>query len=228
MEFDLKNVLKALLFSTSDPVTVKDAQAVITRASPEPNEDTEGAEPDDRASFPSLLTASQIREAFEEIAAELSQNGGVCLLAREAGGYRIRVAPAYAEWVRLLRDEPKPQKLTPAAMETLAVIAYRQPVTRAEVEAIRGVSADSPLNTLLERELIQVTGRADLPGRPIQYATTDKFLDFCGLRSLDELPASDVLSPSQLTEWIRQATSREEEMSDADMGLPETETEPHG
>jgi len=107
-------------------------------------------------------------------------------------------------------------------METLAIVAYRQPVTRAEMEAIRGVSVDSAVSKLLELELVLVTGRADLPGRPIQYGTTDKFLEFIGVRSIEELPASDVLSPSQITEWFRQST-QQEDITDKDVGLPEEE-----
>jgi segregation and condensation protein B len=87
------------------------------------------------------------------------------------------------------------------------------------MEAIRGVSVDSALNRLLELELVAVTGRADLPGRPIQYGTTDKFLDFTGLRTLGELPASDVLSPAQISEWITRATTPVA-VGDAEMGLP--------
>ena len=111
-------------------------------------------------------------------------------------------------------------KLSQSAMETLAVIAYRQPVTRAEIEHIRGVSADAGLNRLLERELIQVVGRADLPGRPIQYGTTEAFLDFIGVRSLDELPASDVLSQRQIDGWLQNAVNPTHP-SDREMGLSE-------
>ena len=108
------------------------------------------------------------------------------------------------------------------------MIAYRQPVTRAEIEAVRGVAADSALSRLMELELVFVSGRAELPGRPIQYATTNKFLELCGVRSLEELPATDVVAPGQLNEWIRRATLPLEEqqlLSDADMGLATVENE---
>ena len=94
----------------------------------------------------------------------------------------------------------------------------RLPVTRAEIEAIRGVSAEAGVNKLLERELIYVVGRADLPGRPIQYGTTDQFLEFVGVKSLDELPASDVLSSRQIDEWLSNAMNPAK-LSDTDMGL---------
>ena len=105
-------------------------------------------------------------------------------------------------------------------METLAVVAYRQPVTRAEIEHIRGVSAEAGLNRLLERELVYIVGRADLPGRPIQYGTTEAFLEFIGVKSLDELPASDVLSQRQIDGWLQNAMNPTHP-SDREMGLSE-------
>ena len=111
-------------------------------------------------------------------------------------------------------------KLSQSSLETLAVVAYRQPVTRAEIESVRGVSAEAGLAKLLERELIAVAGRADLPGRPIQYGTTDRFLEFVGIKSLDELPASDVLSTRQIDEWLKGPSSGHTP-NDADMGLEE-------
>lgn len=109
-------------------------------------------------------------------------------------------------------------KLSQSALETLAVVSYRQPVTRTEIETIRGVSAEAGVNKLLERDLIYIVGRADLPGRPLQYGTTDKFLEFAGMKSLDELPASDVLSSRQIDEWLQKATTAPTP-TDTDMGL---------
>src|SRR5439155_18072148 len=103
-------------------------------------------------------------------------------------------------------------------VETLAVVAYRQPVTRAEIEQIRGVSAEAGINKLLERELVYIVGRADLPGRPLQYGTTDKFLEFVGIKSCDELPASDVLSSRQIDDWLKNS-SPSHTPTDTDMGL---------
>jgi segregation and condensation protein B len=111
-------------------------------------------------------------------------------------------------------------KLSQSALETLAVVAYRQPVTRGEIETIRGVSAEAGVNKLLEREMIYIVGRADAPGRPIQYGTTDQFLEFIGIKSLDELPASDVLSSRQIDEWLKN-NSTAHRPNDLDMGLPD-------
>lgn len=203
----------ALMFSTSEPLSIKDIQAVITRYHAENDaratapkggdEDADGPDggqsviEDIFAQVPTLLTATQIREAMEEISAELEESGAVYSLLQSSSGFKLAISKDYAEWVRLLRNDPRPQRLSRAALETLAIIAYRQPVTRAEIEAIRGVNADGAIGRLTEKELIYISGRADLPGRPLQYATTQNFLDYAGISSLEELPASDVLSPTK-------------------------------
>ena len=253
MAFNLKKVLKALLLSSSQPLAIKDIQAVFTRfhdqgslpltdaeapaagpdgtiaadpasvAEPVPTDVTEviAEAPEDPELYhdvPSLITATQIREATDLIAKELRVADDGLLLIEGSSGYRIVTHPRFARWVRILRAEPPPLKLSQSSVETLAIVAYRQPVTRTEIETIRGVSAEAGVNKLLERELIYVVGRADLPGRPIQYGTTDKFLEFVGVKSLDELPASDVLSSRQIDEWLSNAMNPAK-LGDTDMGL---------
>jgi segregation and condensation protein B len=262
MAFDLKRVLKVMLFASNGPLGVKDIQTAFTRFHeqaenlPLTGEAEQGAEPvaEDVAApsgeaggnaempavepaeaivpateedeiyrdVPSLITTAQIREAMDAISQELQATGSEVLLVEGHSGWRLVTHPRFARWVRLLRNEPPPVRLTASAIETLAVIAYRQPATRAEIEQIRGVSAEAGLQKLLERDLIYVVGRADLPGRPIQYGTTDAFLEFVGIKSLDELPASDVLSPRQIDAWL-QSANQPRAASDADMGLDETE-----
>jgi len=251
MAFDLKRVLKVMLFASGSPLTVKDIHTAVTRfheqatnlplgetASPEappavgepiaPLETGEIVAPepleDDEMyrDVPSLITTAQIREAMDAITLELQAADSEVLLVEGSTGWRLVTHPRFARWVRLLRNEPPPVRLSPSSLETLAVIAYRQPVTRAEIEQIRGVSADAGLTKLLERDLVFVVGRADLPGRPIQYGTTDAFLEFVGIKSLDELPASDVLSPRQIDTWL-QAANQPNSTGDAAMGLDETE-----
>jgi len=236
VEFNLKKIIKALLLSTSEAVSIKDIQKVVQRYHAQAVASTEApegqpAEPAPAAApvqeviqdiidqVPTLLTATQIREAVDALEAEMRESNDSCRILQGPEGFRLVISPAYSDWVRLLRGEPRPQRLSPAALETLSIVAYRQPVTRPEMEAIRGVSVDSALTRLLELELVAVTGRADLPGRPIQYGTTDRFLDFTGLRSLGELPSSDVLSPAQISEWITRATAPVA-VGDADVGLP--------
>jgi segregation and condensation protein B len=253
MAFDLKRVLKVMLFASNGPLSVKDIQTAIARfheqaeSLPLVEGETEGAtagatpetppapaepvesplplpEEDDEfyRDVPSLITTAQIREAMDLIATELKAADSEVLLVEGHSGWRLVTQPRFARWVRLLRNEPPPVRLSPSSLETLAVVAYRQPVTRAEIEQIRGVSAEAGLSKLLERDLVYVVGRADLPGRPIQYGTTDGFLEFVGIKSLDELPASDVLSPRQIDAWLVSA-NQPRAASDADMGLDETE-----
>ena len=254
MAFNLKKVLKALLLSSSQPLSIKDVQAAFTRfheqALPLSSDDETAAEPgaviapdappadvpaapaeevveepvegtqdpELYADVPSLITGTQIREAMDQIAAELKAADEGLLLIEGNAGFRLVTHPRFARWVRILRQEPPPVKLSQSAIETLAVIAYRQPVTRGEIETIRGVSAEAGINKLLERELVYIVGRADAPGRPIQYGTTDGFLEFVGIKSLDELPASDVLSSRQIDEWLKNA-SNSHTPTDTDMGL---------
>lgn len=230
MAFNLKHILKTLLFSTSEPLSIREIQGVFTRyheqrekeqeMDPEAGPEQGEIEPI-MDQVPSLLTATMIRDAMDTIACELEEAGEVFRLQQGPSGYRLTTAPDFADWVRLLRNETKPARLSQAALETLSIIAYRQPVTRAEMEAIRGVSVDSALNKLLELELAVITGRADLPGRPLQYGTTDKFLEFAGIASVDELPASDVLSSSRISEWILEGSQKQEGLSDRDVGLPD-------
>lgn len=253
MAFDLKRVLKVMLFASNGPLSVKDIQTAISRfheqakalpleepgtgsAEPETNPEAAAApaEPEEPAlpapveddefyrDVPALVTTVQIREAADAISLELQAADSEILLVEGHTGWRLVTHPRFARWVRLLRNEPPPVKLSPSSLETLAVIAYRQPVTRAEIEQIRGVSADAGLAKLLERDLVYIVGRADLPGRPIQYGTTEAFLEFTGIKSIDELPSSDVLSPRQIDAWL-QTSSQPRAASDADMGLDETE-----
>lgn len=242
MAFNLKKVLKALLFSTNQPLSLNDIQAALTRfheqaVVPPPAEASadgsvpaatvgEAAEfiaepPEDAELYqnvPSLITTTQLRETMDTISAELKLDDAGLLLIEGSNGYRLVTHPHFARWVRILRQEPPPVKLSPSSIETLAIVSYRQPVTRGEIESIRGVSAEAGINKLLERELIYVVGRADLPGRPIQYGTTDAFLEFVGIKSLDELPASDVLSSRQIDEWLKNAMTPAT-LTDTDMGL---------
>jgi segregation and condensation protein B len=132
---------------------------------------------------------SDVTVALQKIDADFAQRGVV--LREIAGGYRFASAPAAREVVEAYLLPPK-SNLSPAALETLAIAAYLQPVTKGDIEGIRGVSADSVIATLLDRRFLTETGRKDVPGRPIVYKTTDEFLEAFGLRSLDELPPIDV------------------------------------
>jgi segregation and condensation protein B len=161
----LQREIEALLFVASEALSIKEL-AKLT-----------GAE------------QSDVTTALQKIDADFAQRGVV--LREIAGGYRFASAPAAREAVEAYLLPPK-SNLSPAALETLAIAAYLQPVTKGDIEGIRGVSADSVIATLLDRRFLTESGRKDVPGRPIVYKTTDEFLEAFGLRSLDELPPVDV------------------------------------
>jgi len=231
MSADLKKTIEALLFSTSEALPVRELHRVLAEAheqsladSEKTGEETDADDFTDETVVPPPPGTSRLREIIRELREEWRESDSVYDLAETADGFRMVVRPAYADAVRLLRKEPRPARLSSAALETLSIIAYRQPVTRADIERVRGVSADSALSRLTEHDLVESVGRADLPGRPTVYGTTAKFLDFCGIRSVDELPSSDVLSPSRLDAWL--GDNEEEQTPDnVDMGLPEVDPE---
>lgn len=132
---------------------------------------------------------SEVEAGLERLAAELRAQGFPLELLQIDGAYRIATSPAVYPYLVRLKKLKKAERLTPAALETLAVIAYRQPVIRAEIEAIRGVKAGPVLKSLLDHKLVRVVGRADVPGHPLQYGTSQLFLDRFGLRSLEDLPS---------------------------------------
>ncbi len=226
MSADLQKMIEALLFSTSEPLPLRDLQRVLAEAHEQSLADAEAAGEDEdetgEATVPPPPGTSRLREILREMRDRWRSDGTVYDLAEVPGGFRMVVRPAYADAVRLLRKEPRPARLSLAALETLAIIAYRQPVTRSEMECIRGVSVDSALSRLMEHGLAEAVGRADLPGRPTVYGTTPKFLEYCGIRSVEELPSSDVLTPSRLDSWLEEGTT-EEVPGAEEMGLPEAE-----
>jgi segregation and condensation protein B len=175
----LAQVIEALLFRAQKPLSTKEIVDLLKRAS-------------EAADFPSNdfgnVRASEVVAALEQLKLEYIGQQRAFQLVEKAEGWQLATDPAYAPWVRELHPEPKPARLTAPALETLAIIAYRQPITRADVEAVRGVNIDGVLQTLLERGLVKISGRAEIPGRPLLYETTQFFLDHFGLRALDELP----------------------------------------
>jgi len=130
---------------------------------------------------------SQVQDALDELIAEYeARQSGICL-QEVAGGYQFRTRVELANWVKKLRGS-KPASLSPASLETLAVVAYRQPIVKAEIESIRGVDVSAPLRGLLDKKLVRIVGRKDVPGKPMIYGTTRKFLEVFNLKDLSELP----------------------------------------
>jgi segregation and condensation protein B len=154
--------------------------------------------------------AGQIRQALEELEAEYATRQGGFFLNQVAGGYQFRTRPEHMEWIKRLL-QPKPLHLSKAALETLAIIAYKQPVIRSDIEYIRGVDCGGVLRVLLERKFIRVLGRRELPGRPLIYATTKHFLEIFGLKNLEDLPTPKEIEEfgSSLSQEI-EASDREE------------------
>lgn len=130
---------------------------------------------------------SQVQDALDKLIAEYeARQSGICL-QEVAGGYQFRTRVELANWVKKLRGS-KPASLSPASLETLAIVAYRQPIVKAEIESIRGVDVSAPLRGLLDKKLVRIVGRKDVPGKPMIYGTTRKFLEVFNLKDLSELP----------------------------------------
>ena len=181
---NLSRVIEALLFSAHKPLSTKEIVDLLHGA---------GAEDEFSPNDFAKVRQAEVAAAIEQLKVEYIQNEHGFQLAEKANGWQLVSDPKYAPWVRGLFPAPKPSRLTSPALETLAIIAYRQPITRADVEAVRGVTIDGVLQTLMERGLVKISGRAEIPGRPLLYETTQFFLDHFGLRSLDELPNAEEL-----------------------------------
>lgn len=174
---DLLAVLEALLYAADDPTTPEEVAGVITQVLSAGGQEPAG-EPD-----PAVL-----EEAFHELDRRYLEDGRCLQVMQVAGGFRLATRPRYDRWIRAMRQVERPTSLSLPALETLAIVAYRQPVTAAEIGAVRGVDASGVLGTLREQGLIRVTGRKKAVGRPFTYGTTGQFLMTFGLRDLDELP----------------------------------------
>jgi segregation and condensation protein B len=187
----LVRVIEALLFSAQKPLSIRELVAAIKGTAAE---DPAAAEPNELA----RATEAEVAAALEQLKMEYVQEQRAFQIVEKAEGWQLATDPAFAPWVRQLFPAPKPARLTAPALETLAIIAYRQPVTRADVEAVRGVNIDGVLQTLIERGLVKIAGRAEIPGRPLLYETTQFFLDHFGLRNLNELPNVEELRTRHL------------------------------
>src|SRR5688500_14347390 len=183
---ELKSILEAILFSAQHPLTPKDLRELLASAA----EKSEESAPKEFKK----VSADHITEALEHLAREHEQLGRSYRLMCVAGAWQFASQPEYAPWIKaLVGHKVRPPRLSQPALETLAIIAYRQPLTRAEIEQIRGVAVAGVMQTLLERGLVEQTVRAEVPGRPNTYDTTQHFLEYLGLGSLEDLPAADEL-----------------------------------
>lgn len=174
----LKSIVESLLFVAEGPLTLQRLAEVI-----------EGAD------------RSEITAALEQIRTDLDSNRRGVRLVEVAGGYQLRTPKENADWVKKFLGG-RPARMGRATLETLAIIAYRQPVTKAEIEAIRGVDVDGVVNTLMERSLIRAVGRKDVPGRPFLFGTTPEFLQLFNMKDLSELPTLKALDEITLPEPV--------------------------
>ena len=184
---NLSRVIEALLFSAQKPLSIREIATAI-----------KGAEDELSPNKFSRVREAEAAAALEQLKIEYIEQQRSFQLIEKAEGWQLATDPQYAQWVRELFPAPKPARLSAPALETLAIIAYRQPITRADVEAVRGVNIDGVLQTLMERGLVKIAGRAEIPGRPLLYETTQFFLDHFGLRNLEELPNVEELRTRHL------------------------------
>jgi segregation and condensation protein B len=161
---DIKYIIESLLFVADEPLPVDRIKKILIQAE-----------------------TGEIREAMAELTAEYETRGGGFYLDEVAGGYQIRTRPQYTDWIKKL-IQPKPLRLSKPALETLVIIAYKQPIIRSDIEHLRGVDCGGVIRVLLERKLIRVLGRKEIAGRPLIYATTKRFLEIFDLKNLRDLP----------------------------------------
>jgi len=199
---ELKFILEAILFSAQKPLNPKELRDLLGAV----------VEHGDEAKPFKKTKENDILAALEQLQKDHEAGLRSFRLACVAGGWQFVSQPEYAPWIiALVGTKARPPRLSQPALETLAIIAYRQPITRAEIEQVRGVAVDGVMQTLVERGLVEQVGRAEVVGRPMTYATTVLFLEYFGLRSLEELPAADELRRIPVT--------RPEALLTADPGL---------
>lgn len=162
---ELKAILEAVLFVSPEPVPVARLMAIV-----------------------GTVSKAEVVQALDILAHDLDQEGRGIQLVQVAGGYRLVTKQEYGPWLKRMDKAKAAQKLSRSALESLAIIAYKQPLVRAEIEEIRGVETSGVLRTLCERKLVRIVGRKDVPGRPIMYGTTKFFLEHFGLQDLTQLP----------------------------------------
>ena len=180
-ERPLHRIVEAILFASQKPVSAKELASIFKGAADAAKEDPELA-------GLAKPKPEQFVEAIHRLEEEYASSGRAFEVRESAAGWQLVTRAEFAPWLRQLFPENRPARLSAPALETLAIIAYRQPITRADIEAVRGVAVDGVMQTILDRGLIRIAGRADVPGRPLLYETTQYFMEHFGLKDLDDLP----------------------------------------
>ncbi len=181
---ELKQIIGAMLFVRKEPLTVVEIRRVLTATA-----ERRGGITSDFAK----ANEAMIREAVDVLGRDLAERKAGFHVIEVAGGFRLENDANCGPWLRVMLQKGRGTRLSLPALETLAIVAYRQPCVRSEIEAVRGVAVDSILKNLLEMQLVRVIGRSELPGRPWMFGTTQKFMEHFGLKSLDDLPGTDEL-----------------------------------
>jgi segregation and condensation protein B len=196
-EFD--TIVEALIFASPEGVSTKEITRCI-KAAAKTAKEAEPENPPEHIMQFAGITDDEVNAAISRLNLTYIEQGRAFLLQERPAGWRIMSRLEYSPWVREMFPDKRPARLSAGALETLAIIAYRQPLTRSSIEAVRGVAIDGPLQTLLDRNMVRIAGRADLPGRPLLYETTDLFLEHFGIRNVEELPNSAELRSVKLPE----------------------------
>jgi len=186
---ELKEIIGSLLFAAKKPVTAKEIRKTLMEAG-----QAYGGPYEQFAT----LKENDILAVLEELKVEMIQGSAGLSIAEVAGGFRLQNEISCGPWVRIFLDKDRSAKLSKPALETLAIIAYRQPVLRSEIESVRGVAVDHVLRNLVEMQLVKVVARSELPGRPWLFGTTQRFLEHFGLKCLEDMPGMDELKRMEL------------------------------
>ncbi len=204
----LSAIVEALLIASQNPLPSEEI-ARLVRARVAEAEDVRVREAEEGKEIPPLpdwllalttTSSEQVAEAIGELNLAYQESGRAFTIIERPKGWKLYTKLEYGEFVRQLFPGRKPERMSGPAMETLAIIAYRQPITKAAIEAVRGVACDGMIQKLLDRDLIRIGGRAELPGRPLLYETTDLFFEHFGIRSIDDLPNATELRKVKLPE----------------------------
>ena len=199
MPRELENIVESIIFASPEGASTKEITRCVRGAVVSARE-AHAENADEAITRFADVVEPQVVAAIAHLNAIYEETGRAFCLVERPAGWRIMSRAEFAPWVRELFPDKKPARLTPSALETLAIIAYRQPITKSSIEAVRGVSVDGPVSALMDRNVIRIAGRADLPGRPLLYETTDVFLEHFGIKTVDELPNASELRSVRLPE----------------------------
>jgi len=219
--FPLHRIVESLLFASQKPISAKELSSIFKGAA-------EAAKDNPSVACYAKIKRDQLEDAIQQLEKEYAETGRSFEVRESAAGWQLVTKADFSPWLRQLFPENRQARLSAPAMETLAIIAYRQPITRADLEAVRGVAVDGVMQTILDRGLIRIAGRSDIPGRPLLYETTQHFMEHFGLKTLDDLPnaaelrkiplpKAEVPEPAKATE----TETASEEVPTADPALSE-------